>query len=147
MPVKPWRDPSAHDRRHRGADGKNHRHATHQSLRLRPPDDITNNGAADDHAGARREALQQAEEKQLRYRHGQRASRAGQHVRGESAQDDPASAEHVGNRPVERRHDCIAEQIQTHCLLYGDVADPQIRLDILQSRVRGIQRKWTKYRQ
>ena len=61
-PVEPDDDPAAEDGRHGRGDGKDHRHQRQQTRRRRIGIQVADDGAADHHAGAGRDTLQDAEE-------------------------------------------------------------------------------------
>ncbi len=135
-PVRERDDPAADDRRDRRRNAEDHRHGRHQPLRFDAVEAVADDRAADDEAGAGRDALQRAEREQRADRTGQRAADRRQREHRDADEDHAPPTERVGQRAVEQRHQRIRDHVDADRLLHRDRARAELARDRRETRER-----------
>lgn len=109
---------AADDRRDGGGNGEDHGDVRHQALSRRAAEQIANDGAADNHAGAGGEALQAAQQPEVLDASGKQTAQRGEREQPERKENDPAAAEGVRDGAVPERHHREHQQICRQRLLH-----------------------------
>ena len=110
-PAEQGLQPAADERGDGRGQREHHGDLRHQALGLGTIKEVSDDGPADDDAGAGRHALHGPPEPQLLDTGGDGATGRGQAEQGERSENDPASAKTVGNGTVPQGHHRKGEQI------------------------------------
>ena len=141
MPVGMRIEKTADQRRHRRRDAEIDGHLRHHALRIGRREHVPDDRARDHHAGARRHALQRAEEHQLGNRLAERTAHGRQREHRHPGQHHRASAQAVGERAVEEVHHRKAQQIAGQRLLHLHRGCAQRGGDARERRQVGVYRE------